>query len=233
MATPPMPEKKMCIASVYHAWCRGHGGGYNHSKMDKPSLHHAWRQLRAAKPWYALAFGLLSGTVCVLALRANNLEMAHLRDAVYAADKNGTGVVPALQALQVYVTAHMNTDLSTGPNAPYPPIQLQYTYDRAVQAAGAAASSANTQVYTEAQHYCEQQDPTDFSGRNRVPCVQQYIETHGATLPNIPDGLYKFDFVSPSWSPDLAGWSMLATILSAVVFVLLWGTQYILRRLSQ
>jgi len=203
------------------------------SNMDKRSLYHEWRLLRPVKPWYFLAFGAVSGTVCILAMRANNLEMAQLRDAVYTADKNGTGVVRALQDLQIYVTAHMNTDLSTGPNAPYPPIQLQYTYDRAVQAAGAAANAANAKIYTDAQHYCEQQDSTDFSGRNRVPCVQQYIEGHGATLPNIPDGLYKFDFLSPRWSPDLAGWSMVVAALSGLAFLLLWSMQYLLRQLSK
>ena len=201
--------------------------------MDRGLLHHWGRLLRPIKPWYFLAFGVVSGAVCILALRANNLEMARLRDAVYTADKNGAGMVPALQALQVYVTGHMNTNLATGPNAPYPPIQLQYTYDRAVQAAGAAASAANAKIYTDAQHYCEAQDPVDFSGHNRVPCVQQYIETHGATLPNIPDSLYKFDFLSPRWSPDLAGWSMVAAALSGLAFLLLWGTQYLLRRLTK
>ena len=201
--------------------------------MDRGLLHHWWRLLRPIKPWYFLALALLSGTVCVLALRANNLEMARLRDAVFAADKNSTGVVEALQALQVYVTEHMNTNLETGPNAPYPPIQLQYTYDRAVQAAGTAANAANAKVYTDAQHYCEQQDPVDFSGRNRVPCVQQYIQSHGASLPNIPDSLYKFDFLSPRWSPDPAGWSMLVAILSGLVFLVMWGVQYWLRRVSR
>jgi hypothetical protein len=28
----------------------------------------------------------------------------------------------------------------------------------------------------------------------------------------VPEGLYKFDFVSPRWSPDLAGWSLVFTI---------------------
>lgn len=185
--------------------------------------------MRPIRPWYFLVLALLTGAVCVAALRANNLHMAGLRQAVYTADKNGSGVTQALQSLQVYVTTHMNTDLSTGPNAPYPPIQLQYTYDRAVQAAGQAATMANTQIYTDAQHYCEQQDPTDFSGRNRVPCVQQYIESHGVNLPTIADGLYQFDFVSPSWSPDLAGWSLIVTLLSLFGGISLWLVGWWLR----
>ena len=168
-----------------------------------------------------------------MALRQNNLEMAHLRDAVYAADKNGGDVQKALQDLQLYVTSHMNTDLSGGPNAPYPPIQLKYTYDRLVTAAGHAASEANSKIYTDAQAYCERQNSVDFSGRNRVPCIQQYVQTHGVSPPTIPDSLYKFAFLSPVWSPDLAGWSLIASILSFVGFIVLWAVTRWLRTISK
>jgi hypothetical protein len=197
--------------------------------MDKRRLHHLWTKVRRIRPWYFLILVVVSGTICVLALRQNNLQMAGLRDAVYTADKNGEGVQTALQKLQVYVSAHMNTDLSTGPNSPYPPIQLEYTYDRAVQAAGNAASTANAQVYTDAQHYCEQSIPNGFSGRYRITCVQSYIDSHGATLPTIPDSLYKFDFLSPTWSPDLAGWSLLIFIASLMVFLGAWAMRRLLR----
>jgi hypothetical protein len=190
--------------------------------MDKRRLHHIWTKTRRIKPWYVLVVALTSSTICVAALRQNNLHMATLRDAVYAADKNGGNVQQALQNLQVYVTAHMNTDLSAGPNAPYPPIQLQYTYDRAVQADGAAANAENAKIYTDAQSYCEQKIPNGFSGRYRIDCVQSYVDSHGVKLPNIPDSLYKFDFLSPAWSPDLAGWSLLAAVTSFLAFAVLW-----------
>ncbi len=195
--------------------------------MDTRRWYRVWKRVRVIRPWYFLLAALVTGAVCVVVMRQNNLHMAGLRDAVYVADQQGGDVQQALQALQVYVTSHMNTDLSAGPNAPYPPIQLQYTYDRAVQAAGEQASTANAKVYTDAQAYCERQDPTDFSGRNRVPCVQQYVQNHGVALPNIPDSLYKFDFVSPVWSPDLAGWSLLLTVF----FVLAAASSWLLRRL--
>jgi hypothetical protein len=145
--------------------------------------------------------------------------MIKLRNAVYAADKSDGNTQAALQALQGYVTAHMNTNLSAGPDPVYPPVQLKYTYDRLIQAQSNSLAQTNTQLYTAAQHYCEQQDPVDFSGHNRVPCIEQYVQSHGATLPAIPDALYKFDFISPAWSPDLAGWSLLLAILSFLLFV--------------
>jgi len=200
---------------------------------DKRQLYQLWKRVRAVSPWYFLAAAALTGTVCVFSLRANNLQMAKLRDAVYAADKNGSGVTEALQTLQVYVSAHMNTDLSAGPNSPYPPIQLQYTYDRAVQAAGDAASAENSRIYNDAQHYCEQTIPNGFSGSYRISCVQTYIDQHGVKLPTIPDGMYKFDFLSPTWSPDLAGWSLLATVLSLAVTALSFGLRWLLKRATK
>ncbi len=188
--------------------------------MNKRLLHHFWIKFRLIKPWYFLLLTLVCGTVCVSALRANNEHMIKLRDAVYTADRNDTNVQGALQALQAYVTAHMNTELSAGPNAVYPPIQLKYTYDRLVQAQSTSLSQTNSQLYTDAQHYCEKLDPTDFSGHNRVPCIEQYVEAHGSgRLPPIPDDLYKFDFISPAWSPDLAGWSLVTTVLSGLLFI--------------
>lgn len=181
--------------------------------MNKPKTNSDW-----LRPRYLLILTLVCALVCLFSLRANNEHMLSLRDAVYAADKNDGNVTGALQHLQDYVTRHMNTSLDTGSSV-YPPIQLKYTYDRLLQAQGAALQQQNGQLYTEAQAYCEKQDPTDFSGRNRVPCIEQYVQQHGLNVSSIPDSLYKFDFVSPRWSPDLAGWSLVATLLALVATI--------------
>lgn len=199
--------------------------------MDKRTLHHLWTKLRLLKPWYFLVLAVVSGVICIFALRANNEQMIKLRDAVYTADQNNGNTQAALQTLQAYVTAHMNTNLSAGPDPVYPPIQLKYTYDRLVQAQSAALAQGNTQLYTSAQHFCEQQNPVDFSGHNRVPCIEQYVQSHGAaSLPPIPDALYKFDFISPAWSPDLAGWSMLVAVLSLLLFAITFAVDKWFRR---
>ncbi len=160
--------------------------------------------------------------MAVFALRANNQQMIKLREAVYSADKANGDTETALRNLQSYVTTHMNTNLSAGRNAVYPPVQLKYTYDRLVQAQSGITSKSNDQIYTEAQRYCEQQNSSDFSGRNRVPCIQQYVQSH-TTVPqpsSIPDSLYKFAFVSPKWSPDLAGWGVVVATISWALFIL-------------
>jgi hypothetical protein len=186
--------------------------------MNKRHIHHFWTKIRRLKPWYFLVLAIVSAVICVFALRGNNKHMSNLRDAVYVADKNNTDVQQPLKALQAYVTTHMNTNLDAK-NGVYPPIQLEHTYKR-LQAAQQEQFAKGSDLYTEAQHYCEQQNSTDFSGRNRVPCIEQYVQSHTtAELPSIPEALYKFAFVSPRWSPDLAGWSLVVTVLSLLLFV--------------
>ena len=176
--------------------------------------------LESIKIWQLLTLVLISLIVSVFALRANNEHMNTLRNAVYTADKNNTNVQQALDTLQSYVIANMNTSLSGGPNSIYPPIQLVYTYQRLVSKLGSQSSAANSHIYTDAEYYCQQKIPVGFSGRYRVPCIEQYITSHNLSAPNIPQSLYEFDFISPSWSPDLAGWSILVTGLLGI-FVLI------------
>lgn len=202
--------------------------------MDKRYWHFIWANyVRPIKIWYLIALTVLSAVICVASLRTNNVTMGRLREAVYAADKNNDKVVESLQALQQYVNGHMNTSLTAGSSV-YPPIQLKYTYDRLQEAAMQQANASNSQVYTDAQNYCEQQNSTDFSGRNRIPCIESYVTSHGGKpAPTIPDSLYKFNFTSPKWSPDLAGWSLVATILFVVLLTLRIIIGWLLKKLTK
>jgi len=148
--------------------------------------------------------------------------MLTLKKALQTADQNNTNVTLALQNLQAYVTTHMNTDLSTGNTSVYPPIQLVGTYDRLVEAQSNLLQQQNSQIYTQAQDYCEKTYP-NATLHTRVVCTEEYAASHGmkAAAP-IPDSLYKFDFVSPRWSSDRAGWSMLiagASLAAAAVLI--------------
>lgn len=202
--------------------------------MNKRHLHHVWTKVRAIKPWYFLVLALVSAVVCIFALRANNQHMVELRTAVYAADRDNGDVQKALKELQAYVTSHMNTDLTTSNTAVYPPIQLKYTYERLTQTQQQSALSGNA-LYTEAQRYCEQQNPGGVSGSNRIPCIEQFIQSRGPAAdltPKIPDALYKFAFITPRWSPDLAGWSMVLAVLSFVAFIVSFIVHRWLRKAS-
>jgi hypothetical protein len=201
--------------------------------MDKRKLHHIWTKIRQIKPWYILVLLVISSTVSIYSLRQNNLEMVKLRSAVYTADKNDANVSVALEALQAFVTTHMNTNLASGPNAPYPPIQLEYTYTRLEAADTQSTSTINQALYTNAEDYCQQAIPNGFSGRYRVSCIEEYITSHGVAVQTIPASLYEFSFLSPSWSPDLAGWSLVASVVLALAFIVDVALRRILRHYSR
>lgn len=200
--------------------------------MNKKDLSRFYARIRKVKVWYLLVPLVISSSVCAMALRHNNLQMIQLRDAVYQADKSGNNVEGALYDLRTYVYDHMNTGLSTSSSV-YPPIQLKYTYQRLLQAAQTQVAANNTQTYADAQHYCEAQIPNGFSGRYRISCIESYVSSHGGQQAvNIPSAMYKFDFVSPRWSPDLAGFSLLTSILFGILLVLRVALGWSLRRLT-
>jgi hypothetical protein len=200
--------------------------------MDKKSLHHLLAAIRKVKVWYLLVPLLVSLAICLFALRDNNLHMIELRDKVYAADEKGGDVEGSLQVLRSYVYSHMNTQLANNSNV-YPPIQLKYTYQRLQDTEKQRVKGENDKIYTQAQAYCEQQNPNGFSGRGRVPCIEDYVKSHGVSERKIPDAMYKFDFVSPRWSPDLAGFSLLITLLLLLALVLRLAVVYILKALTR
>lgn len=180
------------------------------SKSDKPVL--------GINYWTCLALAIFFGVVAILSLRANNLEAVRLRNEVLRVDKADGDVEKALQQLRKYVHSHMHTSLASDTNV-YPPVQLKFSYDRLVLAEKQRVEAEMSKVYTDAQRICEQQNPTDFSGRNRVPCIEAYVTNHRITEQPIADDLYKFDFASPIWSPDLAGISLVLAGLFAALGV--------------
>ncbi|MDL2363333.1 MAG: hypothetical protein QFB86_03055 [Patescibacteria group bacterium] len=199
--------------------------------MNNQPLQQAGNAFQKIKPVTFLILAGISTIVAIFALRANNEHMIELRQKVYTADEKGTDVQKPLKDLQLYVISHMNTDLGAGPTPVYPPIQLKYTYDRLVRAQGDATAKANTELYTAAQAYCEQQNSHDVSGRNRIPCIEQYVQQHNPQkIKQIPDALYKFSFITPKWSPDLAGWSIVIAVVSFIAFVSSFAVQKLTRR---
>ena len=179
-----------------------------------------------------LALFIASTIVAVYGLRHNNQVMVKLRSEVYATDQTGGDVNGALNKLREYVYGHMNTNLSSGGNAIKPPIQLKYTYERLLATEQQKASSGSGQIYTDAQAYCQAQIPASasISGRGRITCVQDYVTSHGVKTTPIPIGLYQFDFISPTWSPDLAGWSLVTAALTLAAAVASFLMQLLTKR---
>jgi hypothetical protein len=193
--------------------------------MDKQFFKQAYARLRHINLWVLLIVAVVSSVVCVFSLRHNNFTALKLRDRVNQVDKDNGDIESALRQLREYVYSHMNTNLSSGPNAIKPPVQLKYRYERLLQAQQAKVSVQNSQIYSAAQAECEKQFPKGLSGSGRIPCVTAYITSHGVTQEPIDSSLYKFDFVSPTWTPDLAGWSLVVASLAFALFVIRFGLE--------
>lgn len=201
--------------------------------MQKRRLHHVLKTLRSVPHWGLFVAGLVLIFVSVFSLRANNQTMVKLRDAVFVADERNGDVESALRDLREHVYSHMNTDLAAGNNSIRPPIQLKYRYERLVAAEQAKSQSGNDDLYSQAQEHCERTQPGGFSGSNRLPCVREYLDSHGVSTTEevkIPDGMYKFDFVSPVWTPDLAGLSMVAAAICFSLLAVLLAVEYLIKR---
>ena len=186
---------------------------------------HLKSQSRLAKNIFAvllLVGFILSSLSAVFALRSNNLTMLDLKGLVYKADTDGKDTNKPLESLRSYVNTHMHTDLSAGNETVKLPVQLTESYRRAKEAEIKRVSVVNTQVGLDAQSYCERTVPNGLSGRGRVPCIEEYKASHGVKEAAISEDLYKFNFSSPVWSSDIAGWSI---VFSAIFGVLLVVTQ--------
>lgn len=197
--------------------------------MNKRYLHHLLGRIRSVSQWIFIALFLASTLLAVLALRHNNLEMIRLRQLVIQADEKKADINPPLNDLREYVHGHMNTDLTSGNNAIRPPIQLKHTYDRLVSAERQRVTTANKKITDTAVRLCEQRFPAGQLRNGRVQCVSKYLTDHGVKEQVIPKELYQFDFVSPLWSADLAGWSVLASMFFLFLAVLRFGVERWLR----
>ena len=165
--------------------------------MRKHTLYGIWHKIGDLSLFTLLVRFFLSVAISIFALRDNNMKMSKLREALYTADERNGDVETALTNLRVFVYGHMNTDLRAGSSSSQPPIQLVNKFNKAVEAERAkyAALGGTNKVYADAQATCE---------KPYIPLV----------LPPKED--YTFDFIGPRWSPDLAGWALVATVVIAL-----------------
>lgn len=204
------------------------------NKRDvKRSLH----RLDQIKTWQLVVLFVLMAFVSATFLRLNNIGMIERREAVIAADKAGDDYVTQnrLADLQAYALRHMNA--STGD------VYLVEKYNRDVEAASMALQQGSNDdgptIYTQADEYCR----SIVSGYSQtyVQCVYERINqgpgvqdpTAGIKLPN--QALYRHNFVSQAWTPDFAGWSVVATGIIGLLIVgrvIMYATLWAILRLQ-
>lgn len=202
---------------------------------DKQIVRRNLRFLERFPTWQLIIILILLIFVSATFLRLNNIGMAERRQAVIDADKAGdeTVIHNRLLHLADYVSRHMNTDK----NVVY--LEGQYNRDKAElvkQTVGSQDSQAVINDKVDA--ICKPQ----FSGYSQgyVECfAREYAKyAPGSVSPvaevEMPDtSKYRHTFAAPLWSPDFAGFSVLACLLLVVVIVFrlisLWVLKLILK----
>ena len=182
---------------------------------NKRQIKHGIDWLQSVKTWQLVLILLVMLFLAATLLRLNNVGMVQRRNAVVAADKHGEieNIHARLYDLQRYSAGHMNADTNT--------FYLQEQYNRDAQKALDAAQAANpgSNANAEAERVCKPQ----FSGYSTayLQCFLRELEKYPTsdTLPSVKmpnPALYQYNFVSPLWSPDFAGFAVLICLLLAL-----------------
>ena len=190
---------------------------------DKRQVRRSIRQLQHVHTWQLFVLLLLAIFIAATFLRLDNIGMVERRQAALQADKAGdpNAIKGRLYDLQRYVTAHMNADMGT--------IYLENQYKRDSQNIIDAASDdgeANGNVFKKAQEVCA---PKYASLGHYSLAYQQCVIDQLNSYPSGSDlttalqlpkaDAYRYSFVSPLWSPDFAGFSVLACVLIVLMII--------------
>jgi len=185
---------------------------------DKRQIRKSIHTLERIKTWQLLILLIIVGFIAATFLRLNNIGMMQRREAVLAADKAGdvSVIQSRIYDLQRYSAAHMNADTGV--------FYLEQQFRRDAQKIVDAASNdtnPNGNINAKADAVCRPQY-TVWS-QAYVQCFADELAKYppspdpvqNVTLPS--SSLYRYGFISPLWSPDFAGFS----ILTCVVILLL------------
>lgn len=186
--------------------------------------------IERVKTWQLVVVLVLSLFVSATFLRLNNIGMVERREAVLSADKaaNSDDIQLRLYDLQRYSAAHMNADSGD--------VYLDKTYNRDVESLVQRAQESNStrsDILKKADAACK----PNFSGYTQayVQCVaneQAKYPSSDSPIGNIqlPNPLlYKHSFVSPLWSPDFAGWSLIVSVIIGLIIIVRLILKAILR----
>ncbi len=195
---------------------------------DKRATKAKIRRLNQVKTWQLVILLLMFAFVSATFLRLNNVGMIERREAVNAADIEGDRATleRRLYDLQIYVSKHMNASPGR--------IALDKTYERDNQQrkddyAKSVADQPQGDVYQQAEAVCGPQARAQgwrWPDARYTNCLDTELSKHpGATemsndFKPLPSEPYYQTFVSPLWSPDFAGWSVVLTGVIALIIVI-------------
>lgn len=209
--------------------------------VDRRQTRWRLRRLRQIKTWQLILVMLACGFIAATFLRLNNVGMVERRDAVIAADKAGDAAAleRRLYDLQRYVSSHMNADPGR--------IALENSYKKAYEQRlkefeSEIAQRANNDVVTKVRQTCDAQAQQGGYGRfgntadpRYISCINEEWSKYPAAQESSysfvapPTAPYYHSFVSPDWSSDFAGWSVLLTGLIGLIILARAVTMVILK----
>ena len=203
---------------------------------DKGRVKQNIKDLQRVKTWQLIVVLIIIGFVAATFLRLNSIGMDQRRDAVLSADKEGNAevIINRLYDLQRHVTRHMNTDLGRG-------VYLEQSYNRDLQTwqeSQYGDANPNGNIYKKAQEVCAPQFSTYSYAY--LQCTTNELAKYPAADDPAKETsrprqeAYIHAFSSPVWSPDFAGWSVLAfgvvLLLIIIRMISLAVLQLMLRR---
>lgn len=188
--------------------------------VDKRSIQKDVKRLRRVKTWQLMILLILAAFLAATFLRLNNTGMVQRRNVVSAADKAGDAqqLTERLAELQRYSSTHMNASSGV--------IYLQHQYDRDAQTAIEEASNSSSESASANSHAEEVCHP-QYSGWSTayMQCfleeLAKYPTSETLAEPQLPNTeLYRYEYASPLWTPDFAGWSSLVVVLIFLVIII-------------
>lgn len=188
----------------------------------KRQIRQNLKRLESIKTWQLVVLLVLACFVAATFLRLNNTGMVERRNAVLAADEAGdeSDILARLYDLQRYSAAHMNSETGV--------FYLQATYNRDVkQLMGISSNDDATGTNSpqaRADAICNPHLGTSGYSKAYQDCIINELSKEGqiidpASIKMPSTSLYRHSFISPLWSPDFAGWSVLLVLIIAMVIL--------------
>lgn len=200
--------------------------------IDKKKTKFRIKRLSQIKTWQLVILLIMSGFISATFLRLNNVGMVERRESVEHADKAGdmVNLQQRLYDLQRYVSTHMNAD----PGKIALDHAYKQMYDRKLKEfEEEIKNQSNNDTVSKVRAVCDARARQGGYGRattqadpRYVSCINEEWEKYpAAKVANLQFEApstepYYHTFVSPIWSADYAGWSLLVTIFIAMIIVM-------------
>lgn len=207
-------------------------------------------RFRMVRAWQLLLILIPLLFLTATLLRLDHLQMVELRDAVLAADENGSEeqLQQALVDLQKFTVSHVvvNVVESNGVQNITFGTGVFYLENQYLKAANAAIEDAqnrllddsnpNGNIYAAASAVCRPQAIANgwrWTDQRHLDCWMNELAKYPAAddletdfTADVPSTeLYRREFDSPIWAPSWAGWAMLACLIIIIIIaarIIIW-----------